>query len=607
MQADLKRKENLVAFEVIDSERVGSEERLQERGVLLGAVVGIFGVLVLFRKLYPWKGELWADDFDSNLIQWILEWGYHCIIEKGQPLAIWHANSFFPHSNSLAFSDSLLGAQIFYIPARLLGLAPLSALYATLAGASVVGCILSSVALRRIGIFSVAERALILVTSHFGLPMTAFLGHYQLFGFHFAIPFLLFTFLYARRLQWFDCTGALICISIGVTFSSYLAPMGAVLCLALIPLASRTIWRQIRGDGRKGSRRLLGHLVVTAMVGLTVFFIQLRPYLDHQREFGGPTLEEAASYAATPRSLVVGASVHSLWYSPGGYAVWGEWERAYFPGVVLLFGSVAGAYVLVLLTARCGHWVGKNERHNEVIIVGVFSVVLLLTLVVLSWGPYWGKGGPALPFYYLSKVIPGLQSVRNPGRFGMLLGLPMGILLAIAVAMFRNLRLYRVALIMVIIAATVDAFPSHAVHPSPKYDFSMARMIEEAVPASEPVVVLPLNSGDHLSTIRTVMRQLTEGFVHWRKMVVGYGNKSTPELDALIGLDGLIRAGNSAAVEDLKTFLRTNRISYIAVNKGLYPKSSSTVLSELFAAHSMTLLKRDEGGNEVYSVNMADR
>ena len=132
---------------------------------------------------------------------WIVNWGYHILFELRQPLSFWNANSFYPNSLTLAYSNSLLGIQLLFAPLRMLGITPLTAIYISLAGISIIGATFTQYALYRTGYFSLSERILITFCAHFSLSMTSFFIHYQLFGFHFAPPFFLFLFLYLRDLK----------------------------------------------------------------------------------------------------------------------------------------------------------------------------------------------------------------------------------------------------------------------------------------------------------------------------------------------------------------------------------------------------------------------
>ena len=145
-----------------------------------GLWVGLAGTGILFRDLLgtDLARSQWGNGFDPQLMHWTVEWGYHSLFG---PAKFWEANSFYPESLTLAYSDSLAGFQVFYAPLRALGFAPLTALYLTLGGFCVLGSVLTQHALKRIGTFTNMEIALIVFGAHFSLSMVGYFHHYQLF------------------------------------------------------------------------------------------------------------------------------------------------------------------------------------------------------------------------------------------------------------------------------------------------------------------------------------------------------------------------------------------------------------------------------------------
>lgn len=209
-----------------------------------GAMIGLCGTTILFKDLIlgGTLDVLWADNFDSRLIYWIVNWGYHILFEQRQPFGFWDANSFYPNTMTLAYSDSLLGMQLLFAPLRILGFSSLTSLYLTLAGFCVIGAILTEYALQRIGYFSSTERLLITFSAHFGLGVTSFLVHYQLFGFQLAPSFFLFLYLYLRDLKQKDLFILVFIFAVGISIAMYLAPMLLVLSIPIcMPIVGRKI------------------------------------------------------------------------------------------------------------------------------------------------------------------------------------------------------------------------------------------------------------------------------------------------------------------------------------------------------------------------------
>ena len=61
--------------------------------VLIGLLIGVFGVLFVFKDLImsATSQVLWADQGDPKLIYWIVNWGYHVLVENADPVNFWNA------------------------------------------------------------------------------------------------------------------------------------------------------------------------------------------------------------------------------------------------------------------------------------------------------------------------------------------------------------------------------------------------------------------------------------------------------------------------------------------------------------------------------------
>ncbi len=118
-----------------------------------GIAVGLLGTVLLFHDLAgrDWSSTLWGGQYDPKFLYWTFQWVYHALFEQWDWLNLYNANQYFPHDNTLAFSDPMLSAMVLYAPLRWIGLAPLTAIYLTLMGICMVGSVLTDAALLRLG------------------------------------------------------------------------------------------------------------------------------------------------------------------------------------------------------------------------------------------------------------------------------------------------------------------------------------------------------------------------------------------------------------------------------------------------------------------------
>ena len=75
-------------------------------------------VLAFPLSIHP-GGTIMSPGVDTNLFMWTLAWDAHALVH--QPAALFDANTFFPLTDSLAFSENLLGASVLAAPVLWLG------------------------------------------------------------------------------------------------------------------------------------------------------------------------------------------------------------------------------------------------------------------------------------------------------------------------------------------------------------------------------------------------------------------------------------------------------------------------------------------------------
>jgi hypothetical protein len=560
---------------------------LNQRAILStggGLLIGLFGVTTLFKNLIfaDSPNVLWADNFDSRLVYWIANWGYHILFEQKHPLRFWNANSFFPNSLTLAYSESLLGMQLLFSPLRMLGVSPLKSLYMTLAGVCIIGALLTYHALGRLDYFSLGERILITFSAHFSLSVINFFIHYQLFGFQLAPPFFLFLYLYLQEFKQKDLFILVALFAIGISFAMYLAPMLLVLSLSMcLPI----IIKQTKRLGIESFFQKVGILRIGFVIAsmFILYLIQIRPYLQIADSFPKQSFEETAVYSANPVSLFTNFSIFSFWYGPTEYPAYGAWEYAYFPGFVLLvLGGLFLIWQVGSLVKNRMIWKehssvdrlqeikqGDNRRIPGDFVL--YMVILFLLAIILSWGPYYKPDHSIqFPFYYLSKFVFGLRNIRAPGRFGMFLGLPLAVFtvgflrISMKAIKARHWLVFPVTFLIM-----VESFPNFPVYPFSADPEGVYKQVCLVIEPGTPLLEFPILGKDHFDTIRIVMEQLVGSTIHWGSLVVGYGAKTTSEYNALLKTDSKIQEELAAPLTAIK-FGRRYGISHFLIHLNRY-------------------------------------
>jgi len=543
--------------------------------LVLAITIGTLGILLWFRNLLSAgiATHLWADDFDSNFLRWTAEWGFYALGQKHSWDLFWNAPIFFPHPNTLAYSDSLLTFQLIYTPLRWVGLPVLAALYVGL-GIFAVSCFsLTVLLLRQLKLFSPLESCIIAYAGHFSLMMANFLPHYQLFGFHTAPPFIisLYLFLSCRKLRWLLLSQALYVM--GSCFAAYLAPSLVVIGLGLVIIMAPSV---IKESSWKEWRRLVVPSALTSLLfGFILYQIQMKFYIQMLGSTETQSLEEIAIYAANPGSLFSGRSVNSYWWKPfgGGYSRNGQWESAYFPGFLLLLGLVAGAFRLI----------GAPQKAIDLPLrrLAVGMLCLAALALIVSWGPY--VENQKAPFFFMIKVAPFLKNTRAIGRYGMFAALPLGVMLVVCLRCITGKAMGTcrgtALAVVTLIALAIESLPTGKAFAYKEPIGDRHTQFATIIKPGQPVAELPCHAAGHLETIRRIMEQMNGGLYHHGHLVLGYSGRSSPETALLIHLDQRLAAGALTFGEMLR-HLKELGVQAILINEDRYSPSVVAQIEE---------------------------
>jgi len=552
------------------------------KNIICGLFIGCLGCVFVFKDIILTGNydKLWANDFDPKLIYWIVNWGYYIIFQQKQPQNFWNTNAFYPNRFTLAYSDSLFGLQFVFAPLRLLGLNPLLALYISLAFICLIGSLLTYLALKRIGGFTTLEIILIIFCAHFSLPMTSYMLHYQLFGFQLVPSFFLFLYMYLKNLQWKNLLILIIIYSFSISLSIYLAPMLLVISILIsIPLLVINNKKYFLDKNIKTN--IFYTLIIIILSILILYNFQFKPYIQVKKDFPVQSYSETSKYSADYNSIFTTKSIFSLWYNKVNYKKYGEWEYAYFPGYILIILTVL--FLIFRIYKRLSFYICyKKNKINygyklniqksylvEQNLINYF-ILLFIISVILSWGPYQ-KSNPAikLPFYYLSKLIFGLRDIRAPGRFGMFIGLPLGIIATSALREIERISRHKILIIFIVLLIMFESIPKF-----PVYDYSIDKygyykMVSMIIQPGTPIIELPVCGNDNIETINNILNQLDGSTIHWGKLIVGYGSKTSREYNKLLELDCKVKNGQATPTQ-LVQFGKKYNIKYYLVHVNKY-------------------------------------
>lgn len=502
---------------------------------------------------------------DHRLIIWTLAWDNRALVDG---LSLFDSNIFYPAAESLRYNEHLFGVSVFALPWRLLGASPVLAHNATWW----LGLVLNGVA------------AFAFIRSFVKEAIPAFLGSlvyawsfYVMLHAHghlhlvwvWTLPLsLLFL------MRWFDqprlprLLGWLAVIVVGVLTSWYVAVMVLLVNGILFTVLAACRFTRAVSDGRWRTRTR--HLLFAAVVTTACVFPFARPYIGLRG-----TADEAAAFSADLGSYVSPPdnTVTGRWWREHVDArprpIWGE--RTVFAGWIAL--ALAGIGVLSL--ASNGRLKGLDAIFPALVVAGF----------VLSVGPApsWPGGGSAAPFAWLA-ALPGLEGMRAPARFALVVMLGLSGLAAFGAAVLsRLLPLSGRPVVLILVPAMlfewfVVDFP--AGKPQPIEVPAIYRTPE--VLRARSLVSLPEYTGapDWFLGADYLYYSMT----HWRPIVNGFGRTGP--------------AGHDAFVRRVRAFphdldaLREAAVQYVVLHADRYPDGARDILADAAANDECRLVSR---------------
>jgi hypothetical protein len=375
---------------------------MRSRGAIEGLLVVLAAVALTVLLTYPVAfnldriGRVNTDDGRWSI--WVVSWVAHALTT--QPLQLYHANIFFPHAYTLAYSEANLGAGLIGAPVWALTHNP----YTTHNVAFLAAFVLAFCGAYYLARYLVGNRSAAFVSGilyGFCPFIFARTAHIQLL-FIGLIPFCMLAF---HRLV--DRPGVTRAAALGVLISATALTCAYYGIFAVLMIGLGTIVYGIsRALWRSADYWIAIALAAFTSIGLTVpFFL---PYLRVQSEGGFVrTLDDAGEYSANLGAWGASAAWAHRWWLPA----LPDYNEVLFPGLLTVTLGISGV------------WVMRRQRDTV--------VLYLLTAVFAFWSSFGPDAGLYLLFY---KVIPIFSFLRAPSRMGILLTLSLVVFAASAIS-----------------------------------------------------------------------------------------------------------------------------------------------------------------------------
>jgi type II secretory pathway pseudopilin PulG len=434
-----------------------------------------------------------SENSDGQWSIWSVAWVARTLVTD--PANLFNANIFYPHRQTLAFSENNLAAGVLAVPIYWASKNP----YLTLNVVFLLSMAVSFAGAYYLVRHLTGDRRAAVVsgicfafcpyvfarTSHIQLLMTGGLP-FALLAFHrlLAVP------------SWRRGVVLGLVIAAQATVSGYYAILtalmigGAVLTVAL----TRGMWR---------NARFWGAVAIAAAVTLVFLMPLAAPYFRLQRESGfARPLAEAALYSADWRAyLASSAWAHRWMLEPLG-----RWKEVLFPGFV---ATVLGVTGLVI------GWRRGGRGRDTAVVYGVLTALA----VWVSLGPSGGL------YSWLYRAVPVFEWLRAPARFGVLVALGLSVLAGLALSNLvpRTRRGTLAAAVIALAAAAELATPLRFREVQP---FAPAYRVLATLPPG-PVIELPFLSKDN--ELHGHAKYMLRSTTHWMPLINGYSDYIPPE------------------------------------------------------------------------------
>ena len=542
-------------------------------------VVSALYAALTFLMAYPFSAspgsQVVADLPDTHFFIWTLAWDTHAFLH--QPLQIFDANIYYPFSDTLAYSENLIGSAVFAAPIDWLTGNMVLAMNLT-AFITCVLCGTGAYFLARRLHASVPGAFICGVIFAFAPPRFFRLGQLHLTAVEW-IPFsLAFLHSYLEHGKRRDLLLAIACFSLQALSSGHGAVYLFVAIFALL------LWHAATGGGIQVRRRLRDFGVAGAYLIAPAVWVVL-PYRIAQDEAG---LRRVYLSGMQPglESFLASPSRFHLYLQAKFLPPFTKEADAYlFPGILVLILAGIAIASWSALTKASGDKPGQRNYVAFYLLLGVLSTLMFVDRPFELWRyVYW---------------LPGFNFIRVPSRFIILTMLALSVLAGmgfdrIAARASQQLRAIAFVVLAGLLLGEYSSYPFRGV----AYSVEVPAIDRWLDTQPKPFVVaeLPVPSPGNLGELeREQTRSMLHSMAHWQKTIHGYSGIRRPFHEQLY-LD-LTAFPDATSINSL----RDVGVNHVVVHTDDYGDGWTRV-EALIARTPELRLEHIEGGGRVYSL-----
>ncbi len=460
----------------------------------LAAVLLVAGVLAaVFTWPLAWKLGSVArlDNDDARFGVWNVAWVARTVV--ADPLNLYNANIFYPHPDTLAYSETNVGAGLLATPAYWLTRNP----YFAHNFVVLLSFVLSAAGGYYLVRYLTRDRRAAIVSgicfgfSPYAFSWTAEIQLLMTFG----LPFTMLAFHRAADRPTPGRGAALGAVmALEAAFCGYYG----VFLMLMVGFATFVVAATRR---RWTDRAYWTCIAIAALTAVALVVPLFLPYMKLQRVTGfARSLADARRFSADWRGYLASPAVAHRWLL---HAI-GSWRAVAFPGYIATGFGVAGA------------WLAWKSREREVL-------AIYGGLAVLA---FWASLGPEAGLYTLFyRTLPIFAWLRAPGRFSVIVLLGLAVLASFAVrqllASATRPAVVLAAILLVGCAESITPMRWREVPPVP----AAYRVLATLPPGA--VIELPFYA--RKMEIFGHVKYMLWSTSHWKPLVNGYSDYIPPD------------------------------------------------------------------------------
>jgi hypothetical protein len=537
-------------------------------------------ILVLFILLstfitYPLifnLGSLVTGKGDELVLAWIHNWVIHSLL-NGNFLNIFNANTYYPATQSLAFSDAFFTSSLLaLIPVKLINQPIVAVNFTLITSIALLGfsvyilvwyLIKETLASLLSGMLVIFSPAVLDKTVHLQILSIFYVSFALLFFIHFLKTkksFYLFFSLLFFLLQ---------------TYNSFLPGYFILFSMIVISFFS---WI----DNRKKIKELINkkNIFMIILFSLMILPIAL-PYFNISDEYNYKRdIRDSIHFALQPEDFLFTNSfskMNGLLISLPINKV--SQNNEFKPGYLGFIFSILGIVSLI--------YVIKNIKKQDIYVKSFLTIAIIG--LVLSFGPLLHLGRHTihapfpvpLPYGLLYYLLPGFAGFRNSARWEMLFILALSVLVGYMLhKLIKAKGTKRVVIYFFLIFGVIIEYnyPMKFYSITSKDNFPQEYFWLTQTPENSKIIEFPIfNWNDQPYVNNEIMRQYF-GTTHFRKTVNGYSGFSPPPWQRLVNnylsnfpsnetIDGINKLGINYIIVHVNEYNQLNKDKYTMNNK----------------------------------------